>query len=196
MARKNLGYGAFEENTEEVASTLKKNFVVKTQIARVRKPRNKPGPKRSVSVRQFENGINSYFRFCENNDRTPSIKGLMLHMKMMREAFYSYIKDPEYQDILEQCKVAISEWIENDIYRTPGQAAGKIAYAKNVIDWTERIDTHNTNETTVTQVLTVDQARAKIASLAHLINPELLEAVARPYTLNQIAHQEAEVEPS
>jgi hypothetical protein len=182
--------GAFEEPTEEGTEQFKKNRVIRTPLARIGVKKN-TGRKKTYSPLQMKNGCNSYYKWCEKNDRVPSIKGMMLHMKMFREQFYTYIADPRYTDILEQAKVIICEWIENDIYQTPGQAAGKLAYAKNLHGWAEKIDTTSVNETTVRSVLSVEDAKAKIASLAHLISPDLLEAVAGKYVLNQIAHDDA-----
>jgi hypothetical protein len=175
--------GAFEVQTEEHADGFKKNFVVKTPMARVMRPKVNKGRPKNLTPRQMHQGCNSYFKWCEKNDRVPSIKGMMLHMKMMRDAFYRYVRDPEYSDILEQAKLVITEWIENDIYRTPGQAAGKIAYAKNIIDWADKIDTTSINENRNTTIVSVEDARAKIASLVHLINPEILEALTGNYAL-------------
>jgi len=186
---------------EELDGQLKKNFVVKTQIARLDngKTRRSGKPKRHT-VRTMTNAINRYFDWCMAKDRVPSIKGMMIHMKMLRDQFYQYIEYPEFKDIMEQSRMIISEWVENDIYRTPGQCAGKIAYAKNIHGWADKIDTTSVNETTVKTVLSVEDARARIASLAHLIDPKLLEAVAGRYVTSQIAssdhliaHSEAEI---
>lgn len=193
LRRKPPEDGAFEVQTEEKTAGFKRNFVVKTPMARIQKEKRKGGRSHKKTPRQMRNGINSYFGFCEDNDRTPSISGMMLHLKMGRDQFYKYMAYPEYQDIMEQAKLIINEWVANDIYRTPGQAAGKIAYAKNIHGWAEKVDTTSVNETRITQVLTVDEARTKIASLAHLIDPALLESVTRSYTRNQLTHVEAEV---
>ena len=184
----------FEELTDERSASLKRNYVVKTPIARIGNHKSpKTGRPKKITPTKMRNGINDYFKWCEENDRVPSIKGMMMHIKMERDQFYKYLEYDAYRNMLENARTAISEWVENDIYRTPGQCAGKIAYAKNIHGWADKIDTTSVNENRNTTVLTVEDAKAKIASLAHLINPELLEAVAGRYTLNQIAHQEAEV---
>jgi hypothetical protein len=180
--------GAFEIRTEEKTAALKKNYVMKTPLARIITPRQKGGRSKTKTPRQVLNGINSYFGWCEDNDRVPSIKGMMLHMKLMRDSFYRYIEDEKYRDIMEQAKLVITEWVENDIYATPGQAAGKIAYAKNIHGWADKIDSTSINENRNTTILTVEAAKAKIASLAHLINPELLETLAGRYVQAQLGH--------
>jgi hypothetical protein len=179
---------AFPEQTEENKEAIKGNYVVRTRIARIGKKKQKSGRPKQKTPRQMVNGMNSYFEWCEKSDRVPSIKGMMLHIQMHREQFYEYLKYPDYVDIMEQAKLAIVEWVENDIYRTPGQCAGKIAYAKNVHNWADKIDTTSVNENRNTTILTVEDAKAKIASLAHLIDPKLLEAFSNSYTVNQIAH--------
>ena len=172
---------------EEIDGQLKSNFVVKTQIARLDngKTRRTGKPKRHT-VRTMTNAINKYFDWCMAKDRVPSIKGMMIHMKMLRDQFYQYIEYPEFKSVMEQSRMIISEWVENDIYRTPGQCAGKIAYAKNIMGWADKIDTTSVNETTVRTVLSVEDARARIASLAHLIDPGLLESLDNKYILDQM----------
>ena len=119
----------------------------------------------------MRNGINKYFAWCEENDRVPSIKGMMIHLKMYRDQFYQYSEYPEFKQIMESAKQVIIEWCENDIYRTPGPAAGKIAYMKNVHDWSEKID-QNMNQT-VTKVMSLEDAKARIAALAPLLLEQL-----------------------
>jgi len=186
MANAPTSSSAFEEPSDEKTSTLKSNFVVRTAMARIGKPKKASGRPKKMTPRKMTMGINSYFSWCEDNDRVPSIKGMMLHMKMLKHQFYVYMEYPEFADIMEQAKLVITEWVENDIYRTPGQAAGKIAYAKNIHGWADKIDTTSINENKNTTVLSVEDARAKIASLAHLINPELLETLAGRYVTAQI----------
>ena len=175
---------------------LKKNFVVKTEIARLDtgKTRRTGKPKRHT-VKTMTNAINKYFDWCMAKDRVPSIQGMMIHMKMRRDQFYEYVNYPEFRDTMEQARMIIAEWVANDIYRTPGQCAGKIAYAKNLHGWADRLSTENINTTEITTkvVLSVEDARAKIASLAHLIDPKLLEDLAGNYVTAQIGHQEAEL---
>ena len=121
------------------------------------------------------------------------MKGLMLHLKMNKTTFDRYSENEMFMELIEQARVVMQEWLENDIYRTPGQAAGKIAYMKNIHNWADKIDTTSINENRNTTILSVEDATAKIASLAHLINPELLEAVAGRYVNKQLVHVEAEV---
>jgi hypothetical protein len=143
--------------------------------------RKMPTKRRKFTTTTMRNGINKYFEWCEGNDRVPSIKGLMIHLKMSRDQFYVYIEYPEFTAIMEQARQVILEWCENDIYRTTGPAAGKIAYMKNVHDWTEKID--QTQNITTKKILSVDEAHAKIASLA----PLLLQ-VLQGQTLAQIGN--------
>ncbi len=186
---------AFEELTDEKREKLKRNRVISTPLGRIQ-PKDKKlrkGRALGITARKMAFGINSYFDWCEDNDRVPSMVGMALHLKISRESLYKYMHIPEYAPKLEEARNIMREWVENDIYGTPGQAAGKIAYAKNVHGWAEKIDQNNTNDVTVRQVLTVEDAKARIAALAHLINPELLEAVAGKFVQAQIGHIEAEV---
>jgi hypothetical protein len=182
----------FEELTEEKEKALKKNKVITTRIGRVPpKEKIKKGRAFAITPRKLLYGVNSYFQWCEENDRVPSFNGMALHCKISRETLYRYMQNKDYERVLSNARLAMDEWVGNDIYATPGQAAGKIAYAKNIHGWAEKIDQNTTNETTVRTILSVEDAKAKIASLAHLISPELLEAMAGKYVLNQITHDEA-----
>ncbi len=143
------------------------------------------GRKRKYTPLRMKNGINRYFEWCEEQDEVPSIKGMMIFLKMYKDAFYKYLKQPEFSDMLEHARLIISNWAEIDVYNTKGQAAGKIAYMKNIHGWSDKLETQSTNET---RVVTVDEARAKIESLA----PKLLELLGSQLTVNQIVH-EAEI---
>ena len=175
------------EEKELDTDPLKKNYVVRTEIQRLSKKTSHSGRKKKFTRTTMRNGINRYFQWCEEKDRVPSIKGLMLQLKMSRDQFYTYAEYPEFTEMMDATRQIILEWCENDIYRTPGPAAGKIAYMKNVHDWTEKID--QTQSITTRKVLSVEDARGKIASLA----PLLLE-VLQGQTLAQIGHTQKVIE--
>jgi hypothetical protein len=145
------------------------------------------GRKKQYTPTRMKNTINKYFQFCEENDEVPSIKGMMIHLKMYPESFYLYLKYPEFTDIMEHARLIISHWMEMDVYSTKGMAAGKIAYMKNVHDWCEKTQTKNQTEV---RVISVDEARAKIEMLA----PKLLEILNSSMTVNQIAAPVIEAE--
>lgn len=167
---------------------LKKNEAVTTPITRLDPKitseikKSNAGRKKKFTPTKMKNQINKYFEFCEQEDRVPSIKGLMIFLKMYRDQFYQYLTYPEFKDIMEHARLIISEWCENDVYRTKGQAAAKIAYMKNVHDWTEKVE----SESTVKKVVTPEEARARIEMLA----PKLLEILKQGNILNQLTHQE------
>ena len=169
---------------------LRRNSIVRQPIHRMdsdilpgsKKRKNQAGRKKKFTPTKMKNSINAYFDWCEKEDRVPSIKGLMIHLNMYRDQFYQYLSYPEFKDIMEHARLIISEWCENDVYRTKGQAAAKIAYMKNVHDWTEKVDSN----TTVTKVLSVEESRAKIEMLA----PKLLEVLKNSTVLSQIIQRE------
>jgi hypothetical protein len=172
---------------KQLKSALKHNEVVNTPIARMDKSilkayKAKQGRKRKFTPTKMKNAINGYFDYCETEDRVPSIKGLMIHLNMYRDQFYQYLAYPEFKDIMEHARIIISEWCENDVYKTKGQASAKIAYMKNIHNWTERIET----DQVITEVLTPDSAKAKIEMLA----PKLLEILKTSNLLNQLIPQE------
>lgn len=141
---------------------------------------SKPGRKKRFTPTKMKNGINDYFKWCEDNDEIPSLKGLMIHLKMYKDQFYTYLGYPEFKNMMEHARLIISNWIETDIYNSPGMAAGKIKYAQNVLDWADKSETIST----VTQkVITVDEARAKIEMLA----PKLLDMLKNKSLVNQLS---------
>lgn len=143
--------------------------------------KNMSGRKRKYSPVKLKNEINKYFDWCEEHDDIPSIKGLMVHIKMYKDQFYKYIKVPEYSDILEHTRMIIANWAETDVYTTKGIAAGKIAYMKNIHGWADKLDTNNVTEQ---RVVSVDEARSKIEMLA----PMLLDLLKSHNVVNQIGH--------
>lgn len=149
--------------------------------------KNKVGRKYKFTPTRLKNEINKYFEWCEEHDEIPSIKGLMVHCKMYKDSFYKYIKQPEYEDLLEHTRLIISNWVENDVYNTKGMAAGKLAYMKNVHDWTEKTENVNKNET---RIISVDEARSRIEMLA----PKLMELLQNDNMVRQIASKSAVIE--
>ena len=132
---------------------------------------------------RMKNGINAYFKWCETEDELPSIKGMMIHLKMYKDMFYKYVTRPDYTDIMEHARLIIANWAETDVYQSKGMAAGKIAYMKNIHGWADKLETNNTTEV---RTVTVEQARAKIEMLA----PKLLELLQSPTLLNQLVTRE------
>lgn len=167
---------------------LKENEIVRTSIARIDSKitadvrKAKAGRKKKYTPTKMKNEINRYFGWCETEDRVPSIKGLMIYLKMYRDQFYTYLEYPEFTSIMEHARLIIAEWCENDVYNTKGQATGKIAYMKNVHEWSEKTE----SQTTVKQVITAEEARAKIEMLA----PKLLEVLQNTPLLSQLLEQE------
>jgi hypothetical protein len=179
----------FEEMDDDHRAQLSRNRVVKAPIGRVEKLQSKgQGRPRKYSPTQVLRRTNNYFKWCEKNDRVPSIKGLMMHLKLDRMMWYRYMDEPDFMPIMEGARMVMEEWVANDIYQTPGQAAGKIAYAKNLHGWAEKVDTTSVNENRNITVLSVEDAKTKIASLAHLIDPALLEALSGNYVKKQLVH--------
>lgn len=134
------------------------------------------------------NAINKYFEWCERNDEVPTIKGMMLHLKLYPTTFYKLIEDVRFQDILETARMHIANWAEIDVYNTPGQAAGKIAFMKNIHGWTDKLKTENSTE--VKQIMTTEQATAKISELA----PLLLSVLNNQRVVEQLGHKVEEAE--
>lgn len=73
----------------EKRQALKNNELVRQPIARMdgsvlpgKKKKATCGRKKKYTPTKMKNAINGYFDWCEENDRIPSIKGLMIHLKM------------------------------------------------------------------------------------------------------------------
>ena len=168
------------------ANELRNNRAVRRPISKLDSKvlKKASGRPRAMTPRVMLNRINKYFEHCEEVDDIPSISGMILYLKLYKNAFYNYLKDPDYEEILEQARLVIKTWIETDIYKCEGRTEGKIAYMKNIHGWADKIETKN--ETEVKQVLDVSSARAKIESLA----PMLLEVLKNSNVVDQIAHKE------
>jgi len=177
-----------EYNARKEELKANKNRVVRRPIPKLhndivpRKTKGAGGRKRKYTPQRMKNGINKYFEWCEATDTIPSIKGLTIYLKLYPDAFYKYIKEPAFNDILEQARLIIVNWAEEDVYNTQGMAASKIAYMKNVHTWADKLDTHNINENT-NKNISVDEARAKIEQLA----PMLLDVLKNSEVVKQIA---------
>jgi len=171
----------FSERKKELQ---KNNRTVVRPLDRLDSKMTTTGRKKKMTPRRMVNAINKYFEWCEENDEIPSIKGMMIQMKMYQRQFYQYLQYPEFTDILEHARMIIANWAEMDVYNTKGMAAGKIAYMKNIHGWADKID--STNTTTKIQ-LTAEQAREKIEQLA----PRLLEALKNTEVAKQIVHDDA-----
>ena len=189
LENEELGFSDYSKRKAALSS----NDIVKRPIPRLdseitKDTKKSPaGRKKRFTPTKMKNSINSYFEWCEKEDEIPSIKGLMIHLKMYRDQFYTYLEYPEFKDIMEHARLVISNWIESDIYNTKGIAAGKIAYAKNVHGWADKIDT----QSTVTQtVITKEQATARIEMLA----PQLLELLKNNMLVNQLVTPEKTIE--
>ncbi len=177
---------------KERKEALKGNNVVSRPLPRladdiVPRKTNKGGRPKKYTPRRIKNKINKYFEWCEETDELPSISGMIIYLKMYPNQFYSYIKDPAFRDILEQARLVVKNWIESDVYRCTGKTDGKVAYMKNIHGWADKLDTNNVTE--VKQIVSVDEARAKIEQLA----PALLEVLKSNLAVNQIADSKDDV---
>jgi hypothetical protein len=183
-------YTKDERENEADPKVLKKaNTVVTKPITRMG---NIGGRPKKYTPTKMRNRINDYFCDCEKKDKVPSIKGMMLYLKMNPQSCYSYMKYPEYEAIFEQARLIISEWLESDVYVSKGQSAGKLAYMQNLHNWSNKTEVETT-----TKEMTVEEARAKIELLAPALlemlksSPELLRQLLPPQTADVI---EAQVE--
>jgi hypothetical protein len=165
---------------------VSKNKVVTKPLHRLEPAPLKRGKKKKFTPTTMRNNINKYLEQCEEKDDVPSIKGLMLFLKMYRETYYGYCRYPEFTDIMEQAKLIIAHWCETDVYTSKGLVAGKIAYMKNIHGWTEK-----TESVVEQRITTIDEARAKIEMLA----PKLLELLKGNQTITNQLVVEGEAAP-
>jgi hypothetical protein len=158
-----------------------RNTVVRRPIARIGDDivRVRKTKKKKFSPRVMKNRINDYFEWCEENDEMPNISGMMIHLKLYRNAFYEYMQDSLYSDLLEHARLIVRNWAEIDVYNTKGMAAGKLKYMENVYDWSSKVET----KSEVKQISSVESARKIIERLA----PQLIEVLRSQTTVNQIA---------
>ena len=184
------------EPYEDAVKRLKgANNVVKRPIPRLSEgfgKRHKGREKKFTPVR-MRNAVNRYFAQCETRDEMPTIKGLMIYLKMHKDMFYTYLQYPEFTEIMEHTRLIIAHWAETAVFNETGRTEGKIAYMKNVHAWADKVETKN-ETTNVNLQMTAEQAREKIAQLA----PKLLELLGQSTVIEQVAPKEIEavvVEP-
>lgn len=163
-------------DVETVGENLSRNKFIKSPLGRIDEDvfkqikRSRAGRKRKYTPVKFKNDTNKYFEHCEKRDEIPSKKGLMIFLKMSVQSFDSYKAYPEFKELIDYVELIIDHWCENDVYKTQGVAAGKIAYMKNVHGWKEKQEIEQTVSNR-----SVDEARAKIEALL----PDLLEHIKR-----------------
>lgn len=173
------------ERYSEVRATLQEvNSTVVRPIPRLdRSVISKRTKTKRYTPERMRNGINRYFAWCETHDEVPSIKGMTIFLKLYPNAFYEYVKYPEFRDMMEHARLIISDWAEKDVWNTRGLAAGKIAYMKNVHGWAEKMESKQQIDQ---RVITKEEALSKIEMLA----PKLLELLQRNNVVNQLAQAE------
>jgi hypothetical protein len=143
------------------------------------------GRKKKYTPTRMRNGINKYFEHCEEMDEVPSIAGMMIYLKLYKDAFYKYLQYPEFEDMMEHARLVIKHWVETDVYSSKGMCAGKIAYMKNVHDWSEKVN--NNTDVTISKVTSVEEAESRLAELA----PRLLELLGSKQVIDQIGKSDA-----
>ena len=184
--------GNNDKYAERKVALKQKNTAVTRPIMRLDRSyipkKDHIGAKKRYTPTKMLNRINKYFEWCEESDEIPSIKGLTLHLKLTKSAFYVYMKYPEFEDIMEQARLVIAHWAEMDVYNTKGVAAGKLSYMKNVHGWSDKLET--VNHTEVTQINNVDQAMATIERLA----PLLLEALGSRQLVEQVVNDDKPID--
>jgi len=168
-------YTKEERDNEADFETLQKvNKTVTKPIMRI----SRFGRNKRYTPTKMRNKINDYFCHCEKRDMVPSIKGMMLYLKMCPEQIYTYAKYPEFTELVQQARMIIADWLESDVYAKG--SVGKIAYMQNLHNWSNKQEV----ETSERQI-SVEEAQAKIASLA----PALLEMLKNPEILKQLLPQ-------
>ncbi len=187
MARR---VGDEEDYRKRKKDLAKKNRTVKKPIPKIGNDilKSRAGRKKKYTPTRLKNAINKYFTWCEDEDEIPSIKGLMIHLGMYKDVFYKYLTYDGYSDIMEHARLIIANWAEEDVYNTKGMASGKIAYMKNIHAWSDKVETKN--ETTVTKVVSVAEAKSKIEMLA----PRLLELLESSEVVKQIGKPPVDAE--
>jgi hypothetical protein len=152
------------------AEDLKANKVVRTPISRL----NNQTRTKKLTPTTLRNNINKYFSWCETEDRLPSLTGLAIFLKVARNTVYVWMSDPRMGTVVDDARMRIQSWCEEDVYKTPGiMVPGKALYMKNVHNWSEKQQTDINQEVIVKKVLTLEEAKGKLESLAPLLLEQL-----------------------
>lgn len=146
---------------QKMLNSLKKSE--KLEIREHFKHLTQAGRRRKYTPLTMKNKIIDYFATIQAKNRPPTISGLMTHLKMHRDQFYTYANYPEFKDIMEQTRNMMENWYEESLVLGKYNGSGIQFALKNRFGWTD------TQTIRHEEVVDEKQLIAKIESLA----PEL-----------------------
>ena len=97
----------------------------------------KVGRKHKYTPRKLQNRIIDYFATIQAKGKPPTISGLMNHLHMHRDQFYTYSTYPEYKDIMEKTRNMMENWYEESLIIGKGNPQGIQFALKNRFGWTD-----------------------------------------------------------
>lgn len=86
-------------------------------------------PRKWNSKEELQSMIDSYWQYCEDNEKPMTIAGLAYFTKVDRQTIYNYAKDEEYFDTIKKARERIVMGFE-ELAITKGNA-GTIFIMKN-----------------------------------------------------------------
>lgn len=97
----------------------------------------KAGRKRKYTPLRMQNRIIDYFATVLSKNKPPTISGLMNHLHMNRDQFYTYEKYPEFKDIMEKTRNMMENWLEESLIMGRGNPQGIQFTLKNRFGWAD-----------------------------------------------------------
>ena len=97
-----------------------------------------------ISLADFEDRAEEYFKNCEEDGIKPTFAKLIIHIGFRSKAsFYSYRKDPLYAEICEWCRLMIEGEYEQQLAN--GRGDGGVVFALKNFGWKDKQEIANKN---------------------------------------------------
>jgi len=93
-----------------------------------------------------------YMEKCREEKKASGIYGWAVYLDMTMEMVWEYGEKPEFADIVKKYKQEIMSEKESMMLNGKGNTAGIIFWAKNVMGWSDRQETVNHTQITVTSL--------------------------------------------
>lgn len=102
------------------------------------KNKNKVGrPLKIKTVKELDEKIEAYFKYCDDNNKPYTISGLALFLDTTRETINEYSVRDEYVDAIKKAKERCQNYAEESLFTNP-RTAGIIFNLKNNYHWVDK----------------------------------------------------------
>ena len=97
-----------------------------------------------ISLADFEDRAEEYFKNCEEDGIKPTFAKLIIHIGFRsKSSFYKYRQDPLYAEICEWCRLMIEGEYEQQLAN--GRGDGGVVFALKNFGWKDKQEIANKN---------------------------------------------------